>query len=108
MKCAEIDKAIGGARSTEAWRVVKQLKTENNDRINKGITVDSWRAQYESLLVEDRVEFAEQIKDNDERDEGLYILVEKCLKSMKNGRSLALETLRQSLLTMEVQFFSKE
>ncbi|KAL3267322.1 hypothetical protein HHI36_011453 [Cryptolaemus montrouzieri] len=91
-KCAEIEKAIGGARSTKAWRVIKQLKTENDDKINKGITVDSLHAHYESSSAQDRVEFAEQIEDNDERENESNVLmeeddVEKCLGSMKNGRS---------------------
>ncbi|KAL3282826.1 hypothetical protein HHI36_005989, partial [Cryptolaemus montrouzieri] len=39
-KCQEVESLIGGARSTEVWGTIKQMKTNQTDRFNESISME--------------------------------------------------------------------
>lgn len=89
-KCIEIENTVGGAQSSEAWRVIKKLKTPNTELFNKWISLDNWHTHYKTLFVEGRPEFTSQETPTIANANRLTIEiaeVKKALSTMKNGRS---------------------
>ena len=52
--CSKVEIYLGGKRSTEAWRILKNLrKNENGQRFNP-IPIDKWETYFKGLLTENR------------------------------------------------------
>lgn len=93
MRCAELQRYMGGTKVSEAWKTLKSLRRDDNH--NTGIDLigmKQWEEHYRQLLTEDRPEFAEQKKyDYQETFQSIQDIkkeeVERALKKMKNGKA---------------------
>lgn len=89
-KCGQIDSLIGRSRSTEVWRTVRNMKTNETNNISPIIPLEEWRNYYKELLVEKRNEYR-----NDETTHNItqteYQVTEEeltqVLRNMKTGRA---------------------
>ena len=53
--CSTVESYLGGKRSTEAWRILKNLrKTENGGQWFNPIPIDKWETYFKELLTENR------------------------------------------------------
>lgn len=75
-KCIQIEGMIGGSRSTEVWKTVKGMKTNNTQQGCQLISMSEWEGHYEKLLTENRREFKEMQRTIEEKDNYLLITEE--------------------------------
>lgn len=88
--CNRIESLIGGSQSTEVWRTVKTMKTNNRDKSNQLITLKEWKDHYNTFLTETREEFKEPelgINVTEQLEQLTTDEVKQCIKEMKSGRS---------------------
>jgi len=53
--CSMVESYLGGKRSTEAWRILKNLrKNENGGQLFNPIPIDKWETYFKGLLTENR------------------------------------------------------
>jgi alpha-amylase/alpha-mannosidase (GH57 family) len=53
--CSTVESYLGGKRSTEAWRILKNLrKNENVGQPFNPIPIDKWKTYFKGLLTENR------------------------------------------------------
>jgi len=53
--CSTVESYLGGKRSTEAWRILKNLrKNENGGQRFNPIAIDKWETCFKGLLTENR------------------------------------------------------
>jgi len=53
--CSTVESYLGGKRSTEAWRILKNLgKNENGGQCFNPIPIDNWEIYFKGLLTENR------------------------------------------------------
>ena len=89
--CKRIQSYIGGKRCSEAWRVLKNLRSKGCNKISiQGIPLNEWKAYFENLLTEDRPEFLEkteevEVEENRDIITLDLITVEMAISSLKNG-----------------------
>lgn len=96
-KCEELDRYLGGTRVSQAWKTIKNIRTEGKRASSISlISIKQWRDYYERLLNEDRVEFdkndlnIKKIKKNEERTGVREITVkeiQEALIEIKNGKA---------------------
>jgi len=56
--CSTVESYLGGKRSTEAWRILKNLrKTENGGQWFNPIPIDKWETYFKELLTENREQY---------------------------------------------------
>ncbi|KAL3280824.1 hypothetical protein HHI36_004055, partial [Cryptolaemus montrouzieri] len=57
-KCEEVDQYLGSSRSRESWRLLKNLRTNENSRTSlQPISMSEWELYYKQQMKEDRVQF---------------------------------------------------
>lgn len=95
-RCRLVEENIGGRKATEAWRILKTLRTEKKETapINL-ISHTQWKDYYQKLLTEDRAQFL--LEDDDENnisnitikdDDDITVNeIKIALRTMKNGRA---------------------
>lgn len=92
-KCEEMNRYMGGTRMTEAWRFIKNIRKDSNEKVRiTAITIDEWEQYYNKLLNEDRAQYKEihfEVIENKGRDveEVTVEEIQDALKSTKNGRA---------------------
>lgn len=102
-KCSELNTHMGGTRSSEAWKIVKSLRSDTTNKINlQPIPIEKWRLHYHQQLTEDRQKY---LINSPRRYnvQGQHIDVTKemtwrAIKSMKNGRAAGPEGIPAELL----------
>jgi len=56
--CSTVESYLGGKQSTEAWRILKNLrKTENGGQWFNPIPIDKWETYFKELLTENREQY---------------------------------------------------
>ena len=90
-RCQRIESQIGGSQSTEAWNIVKSLKTNNTSRKSL-LKMETLETHYRTLLTEGRPEFIKEEESIKNTDELLEMDISKididiAIESMKNGKS---------------------
>lgn len=93
-RCEQVDRCMGGTKVNEAWKFIKCLRKNKNERINVPIiNISKWKEHYEKLLTENRVEY-KHITNNkrDKVDGGMVepissIEVRKAAQEMKNKKA---------------------
>jgi hypothetical protein len=87
---------LGGKRSTEAWRILKNLrKNENGIQCFNPIPTDKWEPYFKGLLIENRQRYLgdreTKLEDTNEIEMdkiNLYInIVKMAIKSLKSNTS---------------------
>jgi hypothetical protein len=87
---------LGGKRSTEAWRISKNLKkNENGRQCFNPIHIDKWEIYFKGLLTENRERYlGDQETELEDMNEiemdkiNLYIeIVKMTIKSLKSNTS---------------------
>jgi len=92
-KCEEVERCIGGARVSQAWKTIKNLRKDRKDSGSIAlIKAEEWRQHYKKLFTEDRPEFREPFDEvfvhrNENIEFITKIEVKKALQEMKNGKS---------------------
>lgn len=92
-KCQELENYIGGRRTTESWRFIKNLRKQTNNKINlEIITEEKWKKHFENMLTEQRYEFQQipeevNIQVEGEEIEIEYNILKSAINSLKNGRA---------------------
>ncbi|KAL3276907.1 hypothetical protein HHI36_012275 [Cryptolaemus montrouzieri] len=57
-KCEEVGQYLGSSRSRESWRLLKNLRTNENSRTSlQPISMSEWELYYKQQMKEDRVQF---------------------------------------------------
>lgn len=56
-RCQEIERYIGGARCTEAWRLIKELKTQKRENGLNLVQPEAFVTHYRDLLTESRQDY---------------------------------------------------
>ena len=60
--CNKVNKYIGGTKVGEAWKLIKQLRTESRGKANIPIiNMSKWKEHYEKLLTENKNEYKQMI-----------------------------------------------
>lgn len=93
-KCEEIDRYMGGAKNTESWELIKNLRKSERSKVNiQSIAEEKWIEYYSELFEEDRegltgndgtttcVITQEQIDDITPEE------VRKTIRTFKNGKA---------------------
>ncbi|XP_044745745.1 uncharacterized protein LOC123307480 [Coccinella septempunctata] len=102
-KCQEIESHIGGARSSESWKLIKELRRESANKINLNpIKLERWKEYFEQELNEDREQYLTHSPTN-YTIQGQHIQVKeemvwKALKSMRNKKAAGPEGIPAELL----------
>jgi len=97
-RCSEVESYIGGTRSQEAWKTIKNMKQNCQNRTNiQLIRMEDWKNHYQKMLNEDRKEFqTTQINQRNQQKklqekEIIASITKKevyeALRHMKNGKS---------------------
>ena len=89
--CSTVESYLGGKRSTEAWRILKNLrKNENVGQPFNPIPIDKWETYFKGLLTENREPYLRKQEAGVEKNEveidnfNLDIkLVKMTIKSLK-------------------------
>lgn len=91
--CSKINMYLGGTKSTESWRLMKQLRKNQKKDIISTITMDRWETYFKTLLTENRAEF----KTNNKNEEQIRVMtsplritvreVKEICKTLKNGKA---------------------
>lgn len=85
-KCAEINAQTGFSRSKQAWNVLKEIRKEENHRINLNlISLEDWRKYYSQLLQENRQHLIEE--ECNLEDIELTISEEEVKKVLLDGKN---------------------
>lgn len=90
--CTNINTYLGGRRSTESWRILKNIRAERKREIISPITPERWQQYFKQLLTEQRQEFVENGQPSNIRTIGspIRITLEELRKhciSLKNGKA---------------------
>lgn len=91
--CQNLDQYIGGARRSEAWRVIKELRSDRKERSYISyIEPEKWKDHYKDLLTETRQKFIEerQEEEGQPRAQHIPITIEdirKAIKTIKNKKA---------------------
>ena len=91
-----VESYLGGKRSTEAWRILKNIrKNENVRQYFNPIPIDKWETYFKGLLTENREHYlggqATELEDMNEIEKGKINLdidiVKMAIKSLKSNTS---------------------
>jgi len=94
--CTTVESYLGGKRSTEAWRILKNIrKNENVRQYFNPIPIDKWETYFKGLLTENREHYlggqATELEDMNEIEKGKINLdidiVKMAIKSLKSNTS---------------------
>uniref|UniRef100_A0A6P7G741 Uncharacterized protein LOC114336621 n=1 Tax=Diabrotica virgifera virgifera TaxID=50390 RepID=A0A6P7G741_DIAVI len=102
-RCREVECHLGGSRSSEAWRFIRNLRNENRNNTNlQMIDLKKWKTHYKEELQENRQEYintspkhynlnGQVVELNDE-------FVERMIKSLKNKKACGPEGIPAELI----------
>lgn len=91
-KCQEVEMYIGGTKTSEIWKFIKQVKSPQMEKVRiQSISVSKWEDYFRTLLNEGRSDFlgtterekispAREITVTEDR-------VKRCIKEMKGGKA---------------------
>lgn len=90
--CSRINSYLGGTRSTESWRILKNIRSERRKEIISPITSKEWEHYFKQLLTEDRMAFKTDEVPNNIKFMGspIRLTIEEIRKqciSLKNGKA---------------------
>ena len=94
--CSTVESYLGGKRGTEAWRILKNLrKNENGSQCFNPIPTDKWETYFKGLLTENTERYlGDQETEFEDMNEiemdkiNLYIeIVKMTIKSLKSNTS---------------------
>lgn len=91
-RCGQIEGMIGGARSTEVWKTIKGMKTNNAHQHCHLISMGEWKKYYGQLLTENRSKYKQTAQQTIEERNDMHLLIteeetKKHVLNMKNLRS---------------------
>jgi helix-turn-helix protein len=91
-KCSNINCYLGSTRSSEAWKTLKGLRKDTQERSNMSlITMEEWENYYKTLLTEERAEFLETEQHENTNDQQVTEItsqeVYRAVKGMKNNKA---------------------
>lgn len=103
-KCEELNKYIGSTRSREAWKTIKNLRTNRKETSRIDLIEErSWIEHYSQLLTETRPQFTNISTttyevEYDEDDEITVQEVENAIRTLKNRKSCGPQGIPNELL----------
>lgn len=121
-KCEQIGHYLGSTKSREAWKVIKNLRSNKQEKnVLQPIDVKKWETYYEDLLTEKRREFkivASQTKETRQQETFEPITtneIKQALNKMKDGRApgpggINIELIKsgpEQLTTLLAELFNK-
>jgi hypothetical protein len=94
--CSAVESYLGGKRSTEAWRILKNLrKNENGRQCFNPIPIGKWETYFKGLLTENRKRYLgeQEAEFEDMKETGMdkinldTEIVKMTIKSLKSNTS---------------------
>lgn len=92
--CRRIDSSLGGSRSSESWKVIRQLRNNRGKDIISTIRPHDWEEYFEKLLTEDRDKFGGRLEPE---HQNINVIgspvrlnieeIERVCKTLKNGKA---------------------
>jgi len=91
-KYSEINCYLGSTQSSEAWKTLKGLRKDTQEKSNMSlITMDEWKNYYKKLLTEERTEFLTTEQHEHKHDQQVTEIttqeVSRAVKGMKNRKA---------------------
>ena len=91
-KCSEINCYLGSTRSSKAWKTLKGLRKDTQEKSNMSlITIEGWKNYYKTLLTEERTEFLTTEQHECTNDQQVTEIttqeVSRAVKEMKNRKA---------------------
>jgi len=91
-KCSEINCYLGSTRSSEAWKTLKGLRKDTQEKSNMSlITMEEWKNYCKTLLTEERTEFLTTEQHEYTNDQQVMEIttqeVSWAVKGMKNRKA---------------------
>lgn len=89
-KCEEVDRYIGGTKTAEAWKVIRNLRKNEKETYKMNlINTKEWESHYKALLTENRPEFKQYNVNCQETtvEEVEQITVEEIKETLKRTKN---------------------
>ena len=89
--CDKIEQHMGGTKTKEAWRVIKNLRREKKGTAVDMIGINEWKKYFANILKEDRQEYMQprelEVVPEDQVNEITAKEVQEAVREMKSGKS---------------------
>lgn len=89
-KMSGIEMYIGGQKCSEAWKFIQRVKSDKSNNTIEVILQREWEEYYKGLLMEQRVEFKEQVEEIEVEGESVTTDIrvgKEATEKLKNGKA---------------------